>query len=109
MSRLASLANWASDPCIAISGSPDAGLCEQALRVEIALDRDAVERDAVDAVIGEAREFIRVGHAVMVGILPHRELAEVRIVGVDQAVMIGVERGEPFGKADSRRRSRRRH
>ena len=52
----------------------------------------AGQLDFGQAQIGQAAHFARVAHAVLVGVLPHHELAKLRILRVELAVMVGVKR-----------------
>ena len=72
----------------------------QLLAVDAPVSRRGIQIDRCDSVVGKARQFPRIGDAIVIAVLPHQKLAEVRVGAVDHAVSVGVQarqRRQPAG------------
>ena len=63
----------------------------QFLAVDSPVGGCGIQIDCCDSVVGKARQLTRIGDAIVIAVLPHKELAKVRIGAVHHAVSVGVQ------------------
>lgn len=63
----------------------------QFLAVDSPVGGCGVQIDCSDSIVGKARQLTRIGDAIVIAVLPHKELAKVRIGAVHYAVSVGVQ------------------